>query len=149
MTSVYEKIPSKPDFRFFGDVEFGRTSPTTSWLERYDAVLYAVGAQTDRRLGIPGEDLPGIVAGDGVRRLVQRPPRLPGARVRPRRRARGRGRERNVAIDVARMLALTADELQPTDTAETAVEAIVGSGLQEIVILGRRGPAQAAFTNPS
>ena len=71
-----------------------RRRRTTSCSSIYDAVVYAVGAQTDRRMGIPGEDLPGLVGGDRVRRLVQRPPRLPGARVRPLGRARGRDRER-------------------------------------------------------
>ena len=116
--------------------------------ERYDAVVYAVGSQTDRRLGIPGEDLPGSWAAtelvawynghpdfqqlsfdlEGVERAV----------------VVGNG---NVALDVARMLALTEEELAPTDTTDQAIEAIVGSGIREIVVLGRRGPVQAAWTS--
>ena len=96
----------------------------------------------------PGRGSPGLVAGHRVRRLVQRPPRLPGSRLRPLARARGRVGNGNVAIDGARMLALTAQELASTDTIAAAEQAIVDSGIREIVMLGRRGPVQAAFTPP-
>ena len=83
VSRAFEKIAAQPGFRFFGNVEVGRDVAHEELAEHYDAVVYAVGAQSDRRMGIPGEDLPGLVAGHRVRRLVQRPSRLPGARVRP------------------------------------------------------------------
>ena len=94
VSRAFEKIAAQPGFRFFGNVDVGSDVTHEELAERYDAVLYAVGAQTDRQLGIPGEDLPGSWRRHRVRRLVQRPPRLPGARVRPVARARGRDRER-------------------------------------------------------
>ena len=107
------------------------------------------GRRADRPAdGHPGRGSPRLLGGHRVRRLVQRPPELPGARVRPLRRAGGRRRAGNVALDVVRMLALAPEEIRPTDTTDEAIEAILGSGLEEIVLLARRGPAQAAFTTP-
>ena len=114
----------------------------------YDAVVYTVGAQTDRRLGIPGEDLPGSWAATEFVAWYNGHPDFQD-RVFDLSHERavviGNG---NVAIDCARMLALTAEELAPTDTTHDAIDAISGAGLQEIVMLGRRGPVQAAFTPP-
>ena len=114
---------------------------------RYHAVIYAVGAQTDRRMGIPGEDLPGSWAATEFVAWYNGHPdyrdlEFDPSRVRDR---RGNG---NVAADVARMLALTRDELAETDVADHALEVLAESNIREIVVLGRRGPAQAAFTNP-
>ena len=94
VSRAFEKTAARPGFRFFGNVEVGSTVSHEELLAIYDAVVYTVGAQTDRRLGVPGEDLPGLVARHGVRGLVQRPPRLPGPRLRPRLRAGRRDRER-------------------------------------------------------
>src|SRR5207248_2876072 len=111
-----------------------------------DAVVYAFGAQTDRRLGIPGEDLPGswsateFVAWYNGHPVYQE---LSFALDVERAVVIGNG---NVALDVARMLALTPEELAPTDTTEAAIEAISSSRVSDIVVLGRRGPAEAAFT---
>ena len=93
VSRVFEKIAKRPGFRFFGNVEVGRDVRPAELARLYDAVVYAVGAQTDRRMDIPGEDIP-VVARDGLRRLVQRPPRLPDARLRPLGRTRRRGRKR-------------------------------------------------------
>ena len=116
-------------------------------MEHYDAVVYAVGAQTDRRLGIPGEDLPGSWAATELVAWYNGHPDfqeldfdLSGERAV----VIGNG---NVALDVARMLALTREELAPTDTTDAAIEAIAESGIREIVVLGRRGPVQAAWTS--
>jgi ferredoxin/flavodoxin---NADP+ reductase len=147
VSRAFEKIAARPGFRFLGNVQVGRDVSHAELAARYDAVVYAVGSQTDRRLGIPGEDLPGSWAATelvawynghpdfqdlsfdlGVERAV----------------VVGNG---NVALDVARMLALTEEEIAPTDTTDQAIAAILGSGLKEIVVLGRRGPVQAAWTS--
>jgi ferredoxin/flavodoxin---NADP+ reductase len=107
-----------------------------------------VGAQTDRRLGIPGEDLPGSWAATEFVAWYNGHPdfqELEFDLSHPRAVVVGNG---NVAIDCVRMLALTAEELATTDTTEDAIDAIVNSGIEEIVMLGRRGPVQAAFTPP-
>ena len=114
----------------------------------YDAVVYSVGAQTDRRLGIPGEDLPGSWPATSFVAWYNGHPdfqELEFDLSHPRAVVIGNG---NVAIDCVRMLALTAEELAPTDTIDDAIEAIAGAGIEEIVMLGRRGPVQAAFTPP-
>jgi ferredoxin/flavodoxin---NADP+ reductase len=147
VSRAFEKIAARPGFRFLGNVEVGRDVSEAELAERYDAVIYAVGAQTDRRLGIPGEDLPGSWAATELVAWYNGHPDfqdlsfdLSGERAV----VVGNG---NVALDVARMLALTKAELAPTDTTDAAIEAIVGSGLREIVVLGRRGPVQAAWTS--
>ena len=148
VSRVYEKTAEHPGFRFFGNVELGRDITRDELLERYHAVLYAVGAQTDKRMGIAGEDLPGSWAatefvawynGHPDYRHLEFDLSVETAVVV------GNG---NVAADVARMLALTRDELAETDVADHALEVLAESNVREIVVLGRRGPAQAAFTNP-
>jgi ferredoxin--NADP+ reductase len=145
---VFEKTAKQPGFRFFGNVEVGRDVSPAELAGLYDAVVYTVGAQTDRRLGIPGEDLPGswpattfVAWYNGHPDFQHVEFDLSGERAV----VVGNG---NVAVDVARMLALTAEELAPTDTTHAAIEAILAAGIREIVMLGRRGPVQAAFTNP-
>ena len=94
VTRVYEKTAAKPGFRFFGNVVIGEDVTHAELKERYHAVIYAVGAQTDRSMGIPGEELPGSWAATEFVGLVQRPPRLPRPRVRPLLQARGCDRQR-------------------------------------------------------
>jgi ferredoxin--NADP+ reductase len=148
VSRAFERIADQPGFRFLGNVEIGRDLQHGDLLEFYDAVVYAVGAQSDRRMGIPGEDLPGSwPATEFVAWYNGHPDHqhlefdLSGERAV----VIGNG---NVAVDVARMLALTPEELAPTDTTDEAIEAIGNSGIREIVMVGRRGPVQAAFTNP-
>jgi ferredoxin/flavodoxin---NADP+ reductase len=148
VSRAFERIALQPGFRFLGNVEVGRDVQHDELLELYDAVLYAVGAQTDRRMGIPGEDLPGswpatefVAWYNGHPDFQALQFDLSGKRAV----VIGNG---NVAVDVARMLALTPGELAPTDTTDAAIEAISNAGLEEIVMVGRRGPAQAAFTTP-
>jgi ferredoxin--NADP+ reductase len=148
VSRVYEKTAQHPEFRFFGNVELGRDVTREELLERYHAVIYAVGAETDRRMGIPGEDLPGSWAATQLVAWYNGHPDyrdlefdLSCERVA----VVGNG---NVAADVARMLALTRDELAATDVADHALDVLAESRIKEIVVLGRRGPAQAAFTNP-
>ncbi len=148
VSRAFERIAAQPGFRFLGNVEVGRDLMHEELLRFYDAVVYAVGAQTDRRLGIPGEDLPGSWAATEFVAWYNGHPDyqelefdLSGERAV----VVGAG---NVALDVVRMLALAPEEIRPTDTTDAAIEAILGSGLKEIVLLARRGPAQAAFTTP-
>ena len=114
--------------------------------ELYDAVVYSVGAQTDRQLGIPGEDLPGSWAATEFVAWYNGHPdfqELEFDLSHERAVVIGNG---NVALDVARMLALTPEELAPTDTTDAAIDAINGAGVEEILVVGRRGPVQAAWT---
>jgi ferredoxin--NADP+ reductase len=148
VSRAFEKIAAQPGFRFFGNVEFGRDVTHEELTQLYDAVVYAVGAQTDRRLGIPGEDLPGSWAATEFVAWYNAHPdfqSIPFDLQTERAVVVGAG---NVALDVARMLALSPEELAPTDTPDDAIAAINDSPLREIVLLGRRGPAQAAFTTP-
>ncbi len=148
VSRAFERTAQRPGFRFFGNVEVGRDLKHSDLRTLYDAVVYAVGAQTGRRLGIPGEDLPGSWSATEFVAWYNGNPDFQDLSFdlkTERAVVVGAG---NVALDVARMLALTREELDPTDTTDLAIEAIGGSGLREIVILGRRGPAQAAFTTP-
>ena len=138
----------QPGFRFFGNVEVGTDVTHAELAQLYDAVVYTVGAQTDRRLGIPGEDLPGSWAATEFVAWYNGHPDYQQLALRPLRRARGRDRERQRRGRRRADARAHPEELAPTDTADAAIEAIVGSGLREIVMLGRRGPAQAAFTPP-
>jgi ferredoxin--NADP+ reductase len=148
VTRVYAKTASHESFRFFGGVELGALVSRQDLLARYDAIVYAVGTATDNRLGIPGEDRPGSHAAtefvawyNGHPHFADHQFDLNGGRAV----VVGNG---NVAIDVARMLVLDPGELAPTDTADHAIDAFGMAGVTEIVLLGRRGPAQASFTNP-
>jgi ferredoxin/flavodoxin---NADP+ reductase len=148
VSRAFEKTAARPGFRFFGNVEVGSTVTHDELLDLYDAVVYTVGAQTDRRLGVPGEDLPGSWPATAFVAWYNGHPDFQGLRFdldTERAVVIGNG---NVAIDCARMLALTREELAPTDTTDDAVDAIVSSPLREVVMLGRRGPVQAAFTPP-
>ena len=144
--AIYEKIAAHPGFRFFGNVEFGRHVTRADLQHYFHAIIYATGAQTDRRLGIPGEDLEGshsatefVAWYNGHPDFRDRRFDLSVERVA----VIGVG---NVAIDVARILCLTPDELSATDMADHAIAALSLSRVKEISILGRRGPVQAAFT---
>jgi ferredoxin--NADP+ reductase len=148
VTRIYEKTAAKPGFRFFGGVELGKDVTREELLERYHAVVYAVGTADDNRLGIPGEDRPGshsatefVAWYNGHPDYAGHEFDLSGGRAV----VVGNG---NVAIDVARMLVLDPEELAPTDTADHAITHFGSSTVDEVVLLGRRGPAQAAFTNP-
>ena len=148
VSRAFERIAARPGFRFFGNVEVGRDVTHEELTQLYDSVVYAFGAQTDRHLDIPGEDLPGSWPATAFVAWYNGHPDfqdlafdLSGERAV----VVGNG---NVAVDVARMLALTEAELAPTDTTEPAIDAIVSARIREILMLGRRGPAQASFTTP-
>ena len=148
VTRVYDKIMTGPEVRFLGNVTIGQDLTREELRRFYHAVIYCVGAHADRSLGIPGEDLAGShAATDFVAWYNGHPDYtdlsfdLSTERVA----VIGVG---NVAIDVVRILACTAAELEATDIAPHALEALRGSRVREIFMIGRRGPVQAAFTNP-
>jgi ferredoxin--NADP+ reductase len=148
VTNLYERTAEHPRMRLFANVEFGRHMTLEDLRGHYHAIVYAVGTPTDRAMGIPGEDLPGShSATDFVGWYNGHPDfcdlrfDLSGERVV----VIGAG---NVALDVARMLVLTREELAVTDVADHALEALASSSVREVVVVARRGPAQAAFTNP-
>jgi ferredoxin--NADP+ reductase len=146
VSRAFERIALKPGFRFFGNVEVGRDLTHEDLVRLYDAVIYAYGSQTDRRLGIPGEDLAGSWSATEFVAWYNGHPDFQELEFDlnvERAVVIGNG---NVALDVARMLALTPEELAPTDTTDPAIEAIGESAIHEIVIVGRRGPAQASWT---
>jgi ferredoxin/flavodoxin---NADP+ reductase len=148
VTRVYEKTAAHPRFRFFGNVELGRDISRDELAERYHAIVYATGSPADRPLDIPGEDLPGShPATDFVGWYNGHPDFCEHDFDLSAERAVVIGNG-NVALDVARMLTLTHDELAVTDIADHALEVLDASEVREIVVVGRRGPAQAAFTNP-
>ncbi len=148
VTVGYDKTAAREGFRFFGNVEYGHHVSLEELQAHYHAVIFCTGAQTDRRLGIPGEDLKGSrTATEFVAWYNGHPDyrhlqfNLDTERVV----VVGVG---NVAVDVARILCRTDQELADTDIADYAEEALKRSRVREVVMLGRRGPAQAAFTNP-
>lgn len=149
VTRVYERTAAKEGFRFFGNVEVGRDLGITDFEEHYHAVMYTFGAEADRELGIPGEDLPGSYAATAFVGWYNAHPDYADRAFNLDRAKRavviGNG---NVAMDVTRMLALDDAELRKTDIADHAIDVLDASTIQEIVVLGRRGPAQAAYTNP-
>jgi ferredoxin/flavodoxin---NADP+ reductase len=148
VTKVYDKIAANPNFRFYGHVNFGTDLTRDDLVNHYHAIIYAVGAQTDRELGIPGENLPGSHAATEFVGWYNGHPDYREFQfdlTQEKVAVIGVG---NVAMDVARILARTTNELMETDIADYALEALANSNVKEIYVLGRRGPAQAAFTNP-
>ena len=133
--------------RFLGNVEVGVDVSHSDLMRHYTAVVYATGAQTDKSLGIPGEDLPGSWAATEFVAWYNGHPDYRGLDFDlSARRAVVIGNG-NVAADVTRVLALSLAELERTDIADHALAALRASRIEEVVVLGRRGPAQAAFTS--
>lgn len=146
ISAQFEKTAADPRFRFFGNIAVGEHVQTAELAEHYDAVIYAVGAQSDKPLRIPGEDLPGSVAAvelvgwyNAHPHFQEMSPDLSAGRAV----VVGNG---NVALDVARILVTDPDELRSTDIADHALELLDPRGVEEVLIIGRRGPLQATFT---
>lgn len=142
----YEKTARDPRFRFFGNVQVGRDLPVEQLRRHFDQVVYAFGCSSDRRLGIPGEDLPGSHTATAFVAWYNGHPDhcddrfdLSGSRVA----VVGVG---NVAMDVTRILVKDPEELASTDIAHYALDALRKSRIKEVLVLGRRGPVQAKFT---
>jgi len=148
VTKAYEKTAADPRFRFFGNVKFGRDLDHADLRAHYDHVIYAVGAQSDRAMGIPGEDLPGSFSATEFVAWYNGHPEFADLQFdlsHPTAVVVGIG---NVAMDAARILAKSHDELAKTDLADHALEALRESKVKEVYVLGRRGPVQAKFTTP-
>ena len=149
VTKLYSRIAKHERFNFFGNIEFGSDVTRADLSKHYHGIIYAVGAQTDKKLGIPGEELQNSFAATEFVGWYNGHPDyhdysfdLTGIKSVA---VIGVG---NVAMDVARILARTSEELYKTDIADYALYALESSEVEEIFVLGRRGPAQAAFTNP-
>ncbi|MCF6389062.1 FAD-dependent oxidoreductase [Mycobacterium sp. MBM] len=146
ISAQFEKISADPRFRFFGNISVGEHVHATELAERYDAVIYAIGAQADRELGIPGEDLPGSIAAvdfvgwyNAHPHFGEKAPDLSADRAV----VIGNG---NVALDVARILISDPEILAQTDIADHALDLLGPRGVREVIVVGRRGPLQAPFT---
>jgi len=148
VSKVFEKVANEPNFRLFANVELGSDLTIEQLKEKYDAVVIATGTALGKKLGIPGEELAGSMSAatfvpwynahpdfkDGLVDLSCETAVVIGAG--------------NVAMDVARMLALEPSELDPTDTADHAIDAFKQGAVRTVVISARRGPEHAAFTSP-
>src|SRR6202008_3554234 len=140
------KVLESPDVRFLGGVHLGEDVTRDDLLSAYDAVIYATGAMRDRRLGIPGEDLPGSYAGpDFVNWYFGHPDMGSGAFTLDAESVAVIG-VGNVAVDVARILARDPAELHATDVPQPVLDALYASKVREVHMIGRRGPAYAKFT---
>lgn len=148
VSKVFEKIATAENFRLFANIELGSDVAMRDLVEKYDAVIIATGSSLGRKLGIPGEDLKGsLSAADFVPWYNAHPdfadldvPLDTDTAV-----VIGAG---NVAMDVARMLALDPTELDPTDTADHAIDSFRKSAVRRVILCARRGPEHAAFTSP-
>jgi ferredoxin--NADP+ reductase len=142
----YDKVAESAGVDFIGNVTVGRDVSVSELLDLYDAVILAVGAPHDRKLGIPGEDLPGVVGSaefvgwyNGHPDFADLGPPLGGTHAA----VIGNG---NVALDCARILSKTRHEFEGSDIVGHALEALDKSAIRTITILGRRGPHQIAMT---
>jgi ferredoxin/flavodoxin---NADP+ reductase len=148
VTAAFDKTAALPGFRFFGGVELGKHVSVEDLRGHYHQIVYATGAQTDRRMEIPSEDLKRSHPATEFVAWYNGHPDYRDCQFdlsQERAAVVGVG---NVAIDVARILCRTPEELEQTDIADYALEALRRSRVREVYLLGRRGPAQAAFTNP-
>jgi len=148
VTTAFDKVAANPRFRFYGGVEFGKDVTLADLREHYHQIVYCTGAQTDRRMGIPGEDLAGSHPATEFVAWYNGHPDYRHCEfdlTQERVAVVGVG---NVAVDVVRILCRTPEELAATDIADYALETLRHSRVKEVYLLGRRGPAQAAFTNP-
>jgi ferredoxin--NADP+ reductase len=148
VTAAFDKVAAHPRFRFFGGVDVGRDVTVADLRNHYHQVVYSTGAQTDRRMGIPGEDLAGSHPATEFVAWYNGHPDYRDLGFDLSCEAAAVVGVGNVAVDVARILCRSADELALTDIADYALDALRKSRIKTVYLLGRRGPAQAAFTNP-
>ncbi len=148
VSKVFEKIATAENFRLFANIEVGSDVTVAQLQEKYDAVIIATGSSLGKKLGIPGEDLRGSLSAAVFVPWYNAHPDFVGVDTpldSDTAVVIGAG---NVAMDVARMLALEPSELDPTDTADHAIDALKKSNIRKVYISARRGPEHAAFTSP-
>ena len=148
VAKVFEKVANEPNFRLFANVELGSDLTIEQLKEKYDAVVIATGSALGKKLGIPGEDLLGSMSAATFVPWYNAHPDFKDENVDLSCETAvviGAG---NVAMDVARMLALEPSELDPTDTADHAIDSLKKSSIRTVVLSARRGPENAAFTSP-
>ena len=148
VSKVFEKIANTENFRLFANVEIGSDITVAQLQDKYDAVIIATGSSIGKKLGIPGEDLRGSLSAAVFVPWYNAHPDFVGVDTpldADTAVVIGAG---NVAMDVARMLALEPTELDPTDTADHAIDAFKHSNIRKVYISARRGPEHAAFTSP-
>ncbi len=148
VTKIYERIALRPEFRFWGNVELGKHVTKAEMLERFDAVIYAVGAQVDRGLGIPGVNFLGSYSATEFIGWYNGHPDYENMKFdfsAKKVAVIGMG---NVAIDIARILSKTPEELSVTDIPDHVLDQLHRSQIEDIYLFARRGPMQVAFTPP-
>ena len=148
VSKVFEKVANEPNFRLFANVELGSDLTIEQLKEKYDAVVIATGSALGKKLGIPGEELAGSMSAATFVPWYNAHPDFKDENIDLSCETAvviGAG---NVAMDVARMLALEPSELDPTDTADHAIDALKKSEVRTVIISARRGPEHAAFTSP-
>jgi len=148
VSKVFEKIAKEPNFRLFANVELGKDVSLKDLRDQYDAVVLSTGASKGRKLGIPGEDLANSLSAADFVPWYNAHPDYVNTEVdlfSDTAVVIGAG---NVAMDVARILAIDPTELDPTDVAEHALVKLKQSNIRAVIICGRRGPEHAAFTAP-
>lgn len=148
VTKVYDRTAADPRFRFFGNVDFGKDITHADLRRHYDQLIYAVGAQSDRKLNIPGEELTGSLSATEFVAWYNGHPDFADLELDLSCEAAVVVGVGNVAMDVARILAKSIDELRDTDITEYALAKLATSQIKDIYILSRRGPAQVKFTPP-
>ncbi|MEI6251054.1 MAG: FAD-dependent oxidoreductase, partial [Actinomycetes bacterium] len=148
VSKVFEKISDDPRFSLMANVEVGKDVSVAQLQEAYDAVVFASGADVGRLLGIPGEELPGVMSAAEFVPWYNAHPDFADFKVDlsgKRAIVIGAG---NVAMDVGRLLAVEPDELASTDISDIALDALRVSKITDVMIVARRGPEHAAFTSP-
>jgi ferredoxin--NADP+ reductase len=148
VSKVFEKIANHPNFRLFGNVELGTDVQLSELTKNYDAVIMCTGSSLGKRLGIPGEELPGYMSAADFVPWYNAHPDFINVAIDMNGKVAvviGAG---NVAMDCGRILALNPTELDTTDTAEHALAKFHPSSIRKVFIVGRRGPEHAAFTSP-
>jgi ferredoxin--NADP+ reductase len=148
VSKVYDRTAADPRFRFFGNVDLGRDITQADLRRHYDQIVYAVGAQADRKLNIPGEDLAGSLSATEFVAWYNGHPDFADLALDLSCEAAVVVGVGNVAMDVARILAKSVAELQETDISDYALSALATSRIKDIYVLARRGPAQVKFTPP-
>ncbi len=147
VAKTYDRTAAEPGFRYFGNVEFGKQITHEDLCRHYDVIIYATGAQSDRKLGVPGEDLPNSLSATEFVAWYNGHPDFRDLNPDLSCEAAIVVGVGNVAMDVARVLAKSVDELKATDITDYALEALAKSNIKDIYVVARRGPAQVKFTN--